>query len=97
MRTASCSRPWISSWSDDLSELVELKVGGLLPDGNNQGSHILLLKIPQKSRYLPIWIGPAEASSIAMVLRGQAFERPLTHDLFSTSSRDWARPSSASW
>jgi bifunctional DNase/RNase len=64
-----------------LSDLVELKVGGLLPDGNNQGSHILLLKIPQSSRYLPIWIGPAEASSIAMVLRGQAFERPLTHDL----------------
>lgn len=64
-----------------MGELVELKVGGLLPDGNNAGSHILLLKIPQKSRYLPIWIGPAEASSIAMVLRGQSFERPLTHDL----------------
>ena len=58
-----------------MSDLVEVKVGGLLPDVNNQGSHILLLKIPQKSRYLPIWIGPAEASSIAMVLRGQAFER----------------------
>jgi bifunctional DNase/RNase len=64
-----------------VGELVELRVGGLLPDGNNQGSHILLLKIPQRSRYLPIWIGPAEASSIAMVLRGQSFERPLTHDL----------------
>lgn len=64
-----------------MGELVELKVGGLLPDSNNQGSHILLLKIPQKGRFLPIWIGPAEASSIAMVLRGQSFERPLTHDL----------------
>lgn len=64
-----------------MGELVEVKVGGLLPDGKNQGSHILLLKIPQQARYLPIWIGPAEASSIAMVLRGQAFERPLTHDL----------------
>jgi len=64
-----------------VGELVELKVGGLVPDGNSSGSHILLLKIPHQARFLPIWIGTAEASSIAMVLRGQAFERPLTHDL----------------
>lgn len=64
-----------------MGDLVEVKVGGLLPDAKHQGSHILLLKIPHMARYLPIWIGTAEASSIAMVLRGQAFERPLTHDL----------------
>lgn len=61
--------------------MVEVKVGGLLPDPKNPGSHILLLKIPGMSRYLPIWIGPAEASSINMALRNQVFERPLTHDL----------------
>jgi len=61
--------------------MVEVKVGGLLPDPKNPGSHILLLKIPGMARYLPIWIGPAEASSINMALRNQVFERPLTHDL----------------
>jgi len=61
--------------------MVEVKVGGLLPDPKNPGSHILLLKIPGVTRYLPIWIGPAEASSINMALRNQVFERPLTHDL----------------
>lgn len=61
--------------------MVEVKVGGLLPDPKNPGSHILLLKVPGVARYLPIWIGPAEASSINMALRNQVFERPLTHDL----------------
>lgn len=61
--------------------MVEVKVGGLLPDPKNPGSHILLLKVPGVTRFLPIWIGPAEASSINMALRNQVFERPLTHDL----------------
>jgi uncharacterized protein len=30
---------------------------------------------------LPIWIGPGEASAIAMELAGMKFARPLTHDL----------------
>ena len=33
------------------------------------------------TRVLPIWIGPAEASAIAMELGGVKFARPLTHDL----------------
>lgn len=60
--------------------MIEVKIGGLVPD-KRSGSHILLLKIPRSSRYLPIWIGTAEATSIAIVLRQQSFERPLTHDL----------------
>src|SRR5260370_5273167 len=32
-------------------------------------------------RVLPSWIGPAEASAIAMELAGVKFSRPLTHDL----------------
>jgi bifunctional DNase/RNase len=31
---------------------------------------------------LPIWIGPSEASAIAMEISGVKFKRPLTHDLF---------------
>lgn len=61
--------------------MVEVKVGGLVPDPKNPGSYILLLKVPGTTRYLPIWIGPAEANAIGMVLRNQRFERPLTHDL----------------
>jgi len=35
-------------------------------------------------RILPIWIGPPEASAIAMELAGKRFPRPLTHDLLKT-------------
>ena len=44
--------------------------------------HVVILRELGRDRYLPIWIGPWEASSIAMKLQGQAPERPLTHDLF---------------
>lgn len=64
-----------------MGAMVEVKVGGLVPDQKNPGSYILLLKVPGSGRYLPIWIGPAEANAIGMVLRNQRFERPLTHDL----------------
>jgi len=33
------------------------------------------------SRLVPIWIGTSEGNSIAMVLQGEKFHRPLTHDL----------------
>ena len=46
--------------------------------------HVVILRELERDRYLPIWIGPWEASAIAMKLQGQAPERPLTHDLFAT-------------
>lgn len=39
------------------------------------------------TRVLPIWIGPGEASAIAMELAGMKFSRPLTHDLFASMVR----------
>jgi bifunctional DNase/RNase len=45
------------------------------------GRHVLLLKEVGVGRILPIWIGPWEATAIAMRLQGVAPERPLTHDL----------------
>jgi uncharacterized protein len=45
--------------------------------------HVVILKDTDRDRYLPIWIGPWEASAIAMKLQGMTPERPLTHDLFS--------------
>jgi len=46
--------------------------------------HVVILRELERDRYLPIWIGPWEASAIAMKLQGQTPERPLTHDLFAT-------------
>jgi bifunctional DNase/RNase len=47
--------------------------------------HVVILKEKERERYLPIWIGPWEASAIAMRLQGLTPERPLTHDLFATA------------
>jgi len=43
---------------------------------------IVLLKEVQGERYLPIWIGPVEATAIAFAQQGMVPARPLTHDLF---------------
>jgi len=42
---------------------------------------VVMLKERQSDRYLPIWIGPAEADAIAVRLQGVSVSRPLTHDL----------------
>jgi bifunctional DNase/RNase len=47
--------------------------------------HVVILKETERDRYLPIWIGPWEASAIAMKLQGLAPDRPLTHDLFAAA------------
>lgn len=48
---------------------------------------VVILQEVGGSRALPIWIGPAEASAIAMQLAGMTFPRPLTHDLFASVIR----------
>jgi uncharacterized protein len=58
----------------------ELEVVGVrvqMPD--NQP--IVLLRERNGDRYLPIWIGAAEASAIAFAQQGVVPPRPLTHDL----------------
>jgi bifunctional DNase/RNase len=42
---------------------------------------IVLLKTVAGNRFLPIWIGHAEAASILMQLQGSRPPRPSTHDL----------------
>lgn len=42
---------------------------------------VVILKEKMAKRYLPIWIGPAEADAIAVKLQGVNVPRPLTHDL----------------
>lgn len=42
---------------------------------------VLILRDQQASRYLPLWIGTAEATAISLALEGVDPPRPLTHDL----------------
>ena len=41
---------------------------------------VVILKEKNADRYLPIWIGPAEADAIAVRLQEVSVPRPLTHD-----------------
>ena len=43
---------------------------------------IVLLKELDGARYLPIWLGAAEATAIAFAQQEVLPPRPLTHDLF---------------
>ena len=58
-------------------EVELVGVRGELP--HNQP--IVLLKERVGERYLPIWIGSVEATSIARAMQGVATPRPMTHDL----------------
>jgi bifunctional DNase/RNase len=43
--------------------------------------HVVILKEKNSDRYLPIWIGPAEAEAISIKLQNLDIARPMTHDL----------------
>lgn len=45
---------------------------------------VVILKEKEADRYLPIWIGPAEAEAIALRLQEVPVARPLTHDLLNS-------------
>src|SRR5665213_1851044 len=45
---------------------------------------VVILKDLEGKRYLPILIGPFEATAIALALEGTAVPRPLSHDLMRT-------------
>ena len=60
--------------------LVEVRVQSLALDRATNTPVVILEEIGGE-RVLPIWIGPGEASAIAMQLAEMEFTRPLTHDL----------------
>jgi bifunctional DNase/RNase len=60
--------------------LVEVRVQSLGLDRTNNNP-VVILQEEEGDRVLPIWIGPGEASAIAMQLADWSFSRPLTHDL----------------
>lgn len=45
---------------------------------------IVLLREAEGQRFLPIFIGPPEATAIVYALQGMETPRPMTHDLFKT-------------
>lgn len=61
--------------------MLKIRVHSLGIDQATKSPVVILQEIGG-DRVLPIWIGPAEASAIAMEMAGMKFPRPLTHDLF---------------
>jgi bifunctional DNase/RNase len=60
--------------------MIEMNLAGVrieLPTNNP----IVLLREVDGERFLPIWIGQAEAAAIALALQGVVTPRPMTHDL----------------
>jgi bifunctional DNase/RNase len=60
--------------------LLEVRVQSLGLD-RATNNPVVILREHDGERVLPIWIGPGEASAIAMHLANLSFARPLTHDL----------------
>ena len=59
--------------------MVHMKVRGVALD--QQMNPVVLLVDQAETMALPIWIGQAEATAIAMQLQGVKPPRPMTHDL----------------
>lgn len=59
---------------------VEMFVAGIVVDPGTQAP-VVVLKTEDGAVWLPIWIGMAEATSIASCLKQLPLNRPLTHDL----------------
>ncbi len=60
--------------------MLELSIDSIRVSMMNY-QRVVILKEKESDRYLPIWIGPAEADAIAVKLQDIAVPRPLTHDL----------------
>ncbi len=60
--------------------MVELSIESIRVSLMNY-QRVVILKEKDSDRYLPIWIGPAEADAIAVRLQEVSVARPLTHDL----------------
>jgi bifunctional DNase/RNase len=60
--------------------MIEMSVESIRVSMMNY-QRVVILKEKYADRYLPIWIGPAEADAIAMKLHNVDVPRPLTHDL----------------
>jgi hypothetical protein len=67
-------------------DLIEMSVDSIrvhMPSGQ----HVVVLKEKDAERFLPIWVGMAEANAIALKISGVQPERPVTHDLMANMLR----------
>lgn len=64
--------------------MIEMSIDSIRVSMMNY-QRVVILKEKNAERFLPIWIGPAEADAIAIKLQGIDPPRPLTHDLLHTS------------
>ena len=60
--------------------MIEMSIDSIRVSMMNY-QRVVILKEKDAERFLPIWIGPAEADAIAIKLQGVTPPRPLTHDL----------------
>lgn len=67
-----------------MDKKVELQVLNITNSQAQVGAYAMLLGEVDGERQLPIIIGPAEAQSTALCLKGVKTPRPLTHELFTT-------------
>ena len=63
--------------------MLEMTVDSIRVSPQNY-QRVVILKEKESDRYLPIWLGPAEADAIAVKLQDLSVPRPLTHDLLGT-------------
>ncbi len=63
--------------------MLEMSVDSIRVSPMNY-QRVVILRQKESDRYLPIWIGPAEADAIAVKLQDLSVPRPLTHDLLRT-------------
>lgn len=64
-----------------MSQMIEMRVVGVRVEMPHQ-QPVLILTEAAGTRSIPIMIGGAEATAIAMEMQGMTPPRPMTHDLF---------------
>jgi len=65
---------------------IPLAIHGVLADPQTE-SHIVVLRDPQNTAVLPIWVGQTEGMAIRFALEGISPPRPQTHDLMKETLR----------
>ncbi len=67
--------------------MLEMTVDRVAVNPDSQ-QRVVVLRAKEVSKYLPIWVGPAEGNSIALKLQSKELPRPMTHDLMDSVISD---------
>jgi RNA polymerase sigma factor (sigma-70 family) len=60
-------------------EVFDVAVRRMVKDGREISNGVILLREKAGSRVLPVWVGEAEATALALELQGVQYPRPLTY------------------